>query len=161
MSQASPSHLEGNIETCFVFMIPLESGLFLPDRESTLPPFRDPAGPLVLTLLAEGLQRRSLKVTRPRPGKGCDAFSRISSSNFTLSLVLNVIRHQGCIQFALLTYPRRSLWRGSLTPSDIERWDMLCSEIESTLLADPRISKPLRLSRSDAELRWASGKETR
>lgn len=148
------------IQGCFVFSFP-DGFSEQPSRKV----FRDPFGPYLLTRIAKLLSARGFDVTGVRPGRACDAGFSVCLGVTTIKVALLVTRpRQNVIECGLLTWPRTSffqrVWYRSWKP-DFEEWSRLSAAIDTALredLRDLNLASLLRLTRTQAEARWAVGR---
>jgi hypothetical protein len=133
------------------FRIP-ESG---PHANLKRTPFRDPAALLMLQNIAERLNAQGYEVTKPKTGKACHGACRVIFPDVEISVVLLVRRHQGKVEFEILTWPSQT-WRQRISSrkrksADCTKWAELCSTMQTILAADSRVESVLLRTFSESE----------
>src|SRR6266404_6085294 len=103
------------LRPCAVFELPEAAYPVLPPGKQ--PPFRDPAGLLILRKIAEGLSNRGYRTTKVKPAIGIEAgFSCRLMDGSEIRIILGISRHKdGFVTCDLISYYSPSLldrWRG-------------------------------------------------
>lgn len=122
------------------FAIP-ESG---PHRNLKRSIFRDPAAIPMLQEIAQRLETQGYRVTKPKPGKACHGVFEVAFRNVQITVVAEVGRRKGNIEFELKTWPSQTLRQrmsaGTMKSADCREWAELCSAIHTSLAADQRLN---------------------
>jgi len=148
------------VQGCFVFTVP--DGLS--ERPSTKV-FRDPFGPYLLTRVASALSADGFEVTKVQRGRACDAGFTVRLGRLVVEVALFVRRSASAAECGLLTWCHgpflRRVWRRPLEKHESDEWNRVSAAIEGVLredLRDLNLVSVLRLTRKQAERRWAGGR---
>lgn len=146
------------LRPCVYFELPDAS---YPDSSSEKrPPFRDPAGVVILRKIVERLSNRGYRTTKVKPALGIEAGCRcrlMDDSN--IQITLGVSRRQGgLVACDLITYyspSMRDRWRGSSASTErVAEWNRLCETINEAIVGVLHATSVLWLTEAEASERW-------
>ena len=112
---------------------------------------RDPFGLEILRKISERLCEEGFTVTKPNPGKGCDAAFKVTFDGFAIGAAARVVkRNPDTIECALITLCSRP--RSSPAPDRAisDGWNRISKAIAGILRDDPNIVSLQLLTEQEA-----------